>query len=288
MRKDPAVLHIGERLGDVVGVDGGGEHGEPGRRARERATRVERPACRGIGAAPEQRGVEARFDRVVVRDVRCVPEPLVPRHEHLAAQLRQFAGARERGHERFAEVPAEPAGAHALAPLEVDQGPGPGPLAGRGDVVPAGRVRRPRVQQRAAEDVDLVRVGELRLLPARDRREHRRHGDLGEPVDPAVGRDGRLDAVGGGPPPWVRLGQVDLAVLLESRCGADDPRVRALPVVHTLSARPVGADPQRDRRHERLLGVAQCVRHRPASYRSSPRNRTTTGVNSSWCWKIPP
>ena len=138
--------------------------------------------------------MEPLVGRVVVGDVRGVPELLVPGQERLGSQLGQHARVREGGHELVGEELPERAGADAFSSPEVDQGASPGLLAGPGDVVPARRVRRPGVEQGAPEHVDLVLVRQPGLLAAQQRRQNGPERDLGDPVDPAVGGDGRLDA----------------------------------------------------------------------------------------------
>src|SRR5437667_8378478 len=56
----------------------------------------------------------------------------------------------------------------------------------------------------------------------------------------------RADARGCRPQPRVDLGEVDLSVLLQTRRGRDDLRVRSLPVVHPRLTGLVGAHPQQD------------------------------------------
>ena len=176
-----------------------------------------------------------------------VPELLVPGHEHLGSQLGQRARARESGHELVEEVLPERSGADAFSFPEGDQGSCTRSFARPGDVVPAGRVRGPGVEQGAPEHVDLVLVCEPRLRAAQQRRQSRLECDLGDAVDPAIrGNDG-LDAVGGGPQPWIGCSEVELPVLVEPRSCRDDLRVRPLPIVHTLLARLIGAHPQQDR-----------------------------------------
>ena len=65
-------------------------------------------------------------------------------------------------------------------------------------------------------------------------------------VESPVGGNLRLDPLDGGPEPRVDLGEVDLAVLLQTWRRGDDARVRALPVIHPLLAVLVGAHPQQD------------------------------------------
>ena len=54
---------------------------------------------RGVGEAEDERGVEPLVGGVVVRDVRGVPELLVPGQERLGSQFLQHAGAGEGGNE---------------------------------------------------------------------------------------------------------------------------------------------------------------------------------------------
>ena len=137
--------------------------------------------------------------------------------------------------------------ADAFAPAEVDQASRSRLLRGTGHVVPAGRVRRPRVEQGAPEHVHFILVREPGLLAAPQRGENGREGDLGDPVDPALGGDDRLNGADGRPQPGIVLRQMDLAVLLEPRRHGDDLRVRAFPVVHPLLTGLIGTHPQRDR-----------------------------------------
>ena len=243
----PPSSHIGQRFGHLVCVDGGSEHRQLVRQLRDLIAVEERRSRGCVCEAEDQRGVEPLVGGVVVRDVGRVPELLVPGHEHLGSQLGQHAGVRESGHELVGDVLPERSGADAFSSPEVDQGSSPRFLAGPGDVVPAGRVRRPGVEQGAPEHVHLVLVREPGLLPAPQRRERGGERDLGDPVDPAICGNGRLDAVGGGPQPGIGCGEVELPVLVEPRRCRDDLRVGALPVVHSLLARLIGAHPQQDR-----------------------------------------
>src|SRR5207249_5245630 len=85
---------------------------------------------------------ESLVRRVVVRDVRGVPELLVPGQEGLGSQFPQHAGACEGGHELLVDELPEVASTDAILPPEVDQRSGARLLAALCHLVPAGRVRQ--------------------------------------------------------------------------------------------------------------------------------------------------
>ena len=104
--------------------------------------------------------------RVVVRDVRGVPELLVPGHEGLGAELRQRSRLGETGQERRRDELSEVTGADIVTPAELDKRSGADLPVRAPDVVPAGGVRRAGVKQGAAEHVDLVLERQPRLPAA--------------------------------------------------------------------------------------------------------------------------
>src|SRR5207249_9301903 len=124
-----------------------------------------------VREAQAQRCVEPLVGGVVVRDVRGVPELLVPGQEALGSQLLQRAGVYEGGHELLVDELPELAGTDAILPPEVDQGSGARLLAGLGYLVPAGPVRQTGVEQGAPEDIDFVLERELGLLASQQRGE---------------------------------------------------------------------------------------------------------------------
>ncbi|MFF3608333.1 hypothetical protein [Streptomyces sp. NPDC002463] len=101
---------------------------------------------------------------VVVGEVRGVPELFAPGQERLRAQFLQRCGVGERGNELLVDELPELACADPVSAAQVDQVAGTDRLVGAGDVVSAGGVRRADVEQGAAQHVDLVGVGQLRLL----------------------------------------------------------------------------------------------------------------------------
>ena len=54
VREDFAVLYVGQRFGDLVGVDGGNELGQPAGERRDLSATEERPQGVGIGEAEDQ------------------------------------------------------------------------------------------------------------------------------------------------------------------------------------------------------------------------------------------
>src|SRR4051812_33639188 len=106
---------------------------------------------------------------VVVRDVRGIPESLDPGQEDLSSEFPQRARVDESRNKLIRETPAERAAPDAIPPAEVDQAPRFRLLPGTGDVVPARRVRQPRVEHRTPEHVHFVLVREPGLLPATQR-----------------------------------------------------------------------------------------------------------------------
>ena len=270
-------------------MDGRDERGQFGGQIRYCVAGEECSERAGVGEAEDQRGVETLILGVVVRHVRRVPELLAPGHEHLCAEFLQYAGTCDCADELIADEFPEGARTDAILFPEVNQGSasGPGTVAVDGDgVVPAGGVWRPCVEQGASEHIDLILVGEFGLLLSKQRREDGPEGDLCDPVDLAIYRDGCLNASNRWPQPRVALGQVYLAILVQAGGRADDLGVRPLPVVHPPLSRLVGTHPQKNRRdegfldewrrHSHGLTVQVCLLsvHRV-------RNSTATGANFS-------
>src|SRR5215207_4992686 len=118
VREDRAVLDVSQRRGHVVGVDG---RSEPSQRVRQgldlTAVEETRPLLR-VREAQDQRCVEPLVGRVVVRDVRGVPELLVPGQEGLGSQFPQHAGAYEGWRELLVDELPKGAGTDAISPPE--------------------------------------------------------------------------------------------------------------------------------------------------------------------------
>src|SRR5215218_11309403 len=169
VREDRAVLDVRQRRGHVVGVDGRSERSQRVRQALDLTAVEEARPLQRVREAQDQRCVEPLVGRVVVRDVRGVPEPLAPGQEGLGSQFPQRAGACEGGYELLVDELPEVAGTDAILPPEVDEGSGARLLAGLCHLVPAGRVRQTGVEQGAPEDVDFVLERELGLLAAQQR-----------------------------------------------------------------------------------------------------------------------
>jgi hypothetical protein len=121
------------------------------------------PQWRAECLAPD-RGVEAPVMRGVVGDVWCVPSLLAPGQERLSAEFLQHSGVGEGGNELLVGEPSELRRADTVAAAELHDGAGAYHLSRGGDVVPAGGVRRPGVEQGVPEHGDLVLVRETGLL----------------------------------------------------------------------------------------------------------------------------
>src|SRR3954468_5267450 len=113
--------------------------------------------------------MEALIGGVVVRDVRRIPESLDPWQEDLGSELAQHARVDEGRDEGVRKEPAKRTPPAATPPAEVDQASRFRLLPGTADVVPARRVRQPRVEHRTPEHVHFVLVREPGLLPATQR-----------------------------------------------------------------------------------------------------------------------
>src|SRR5215218_3658809 len=95
VREDRAVLYVTQRRGHVVGVDGRSERSQRVRQALDLTAVEEVSPLLHVREAQDERCVEPLVGRVIVRDVRAVPELLVPAHEGLGSQFAQHAGACE-------------------------------------------------------------------------------------------------------------------------------------------------------------------------------------------------
>src|SRR5436309_9820003 len=117
-REYRAYINVRQRRGHVEGVDGRSDESQRVREALD-LTAVEeaRPLLR-VREAQVQRCVEPLVGRVVVRDVRGVPELLDPGQEGLGSQFPQHAGACEDGPELLVDEPPEVAGTDAILPPE--------------------------------------------------------------------------------------------------------------------------------------------------------------------------
>src|SRR3954447_1120957 len=249
VRKRHAVFHEGQGVGYLIGVYRGSIRSQRVGQTLEVVAFEEARSCRRIREAQDQRGVEPLTRRVVVRNVRGVPELLDPGQEHLGSELLQRAGAGESAGE-FSDVLPEIAGAYAVPPPQVDQR-SRADLLGSATSYQRDEHGGPR-EQRPLENVHFVLERQSGLLPPQQRRQRGLERDLRDSVDPAIDRYRRLDAAGCRPQPRVGLSEVDLPVLPEALGRRDDLRVRPLPVAHPGFPGLIGAYPEQDRGRELL------------------------------------